>query len=394
MVETRVRWHIDTEWRPLLVEAIPHAVGTGEPLAQCVERVMRHQLSKERWRSLVFIKASLRADSVQQCIEEVKQHLSTLPASAPPATAKSQTELQRLRRSYTGGVRWTQREWTLLAREFDARTAKGEGVSEFLRLLDAQDAVIELERRRAVGGLRKEWQRGRVQQGLAEGRANIWTLKPEEESEAEQEQEQEDRALEMEPDNTPPALPTPQPASPPSEPFAQAISDILARAVADILRLHHQRVMTMFDERLRVFVQGVRSEVHATLEAELGGPVNPSSKPQEQPPESPPPTYDLPGVLPVKQLAVDVVGFVGSKCEEVRKALNGAVDVRFLDANQAKSPGQHFRPTVILAAQFVSHTVEARIKAKSRRLVKVFGNASKVIEAIEQLQSEQSQNIH
>jgi hypothetical protein len=206
----------------------------------------------------------------------------------------------------------------------------------------------------------------------------------------EEDQQQQAAAIDFSPAVEPRSFdPTPLLADPP-EPFAQAVSRILASAVDDILKLHQARVMDAFDSRLQVLVQGVRKEVHATLEAELGGPLQPPPKPPE-PPTAPEPTpsYALPGVLPVKRLSVDVVGFIGSQCEEVRRAVNGDVDVRFIDAKHARSPGQHFRPNVIVALQFVDRGATDRIRKQVKRFIPIRGNASQAIAAIEQLLAEQ-----
>ena len=71
----------------------------------------------------------MRTDIVQGYINELKKQPEPIVQSAPsvPSEAMTQLELQRLRRSYKGGLRWTRKEWALIAREYDARTERGDG---------------------------------------------------------------------------------------------------------------------------------------------------------------------------------------------------------------------------------------------------------------------------
>lgn len=211
--------------------------------------------------------------------------------------------------------------------------------------------------------------------------------------------------------------------------------DAFARLLGDMLDVHERQVLERVDQRLdhigrtlgatlaetliREMKGGVASMVHGALEQELGGPVAPPpapAAPAAAAPASPageaPPDDDDPALmeraarandalmrgsvlgqtLPQQQEPqpkatkpeVDIIGLFPRQQEDVRRAINGHVDMRFYDPDHP----QHWKMRcnhVVIAQKGAGGLAVDRVRKAGLRPVVVPGGSSGVIHAIEDM---------
>lgn len=390
----RIVWSRE-EWLRLLVETMPKAAEGGRPLALAIEKLQKKViLDKTRRRTYDRIFQSLKMSPASNYMDELKA------MSEQERTRWSSVEAEPVVSEPVqigGVVRWTTRELALLAREIDTMGAER---PLHRRVIEAQDKVLPAGRRRPHESIEKaSYPSARPGAQLhviiQRGRENIWTL-PEV---AKQEPVVAGaEAFDAAASTYKASVETSAPAAPPRalSALAQGFAQTLAEAFDVLLASHMQQVMQAFENKLasateamgmsiaREIQASLGRAVHATLEAELGGPLpSPQIEPQGDKPDGP---IATPTPEAAKALRVDVVGLTGSK-ERVWQAFEGQnIEVRFVEVDKVKSAT--LRSPAIMCAHRISHSVIERARAQGVEFVRVNGSHEAVIDAIQQIKEQ------
>lgn len=344
----------------------------------------RHKgvLANERRRWLERLKAGTAKLEV---VEQKAPAASPAKPSYMKAALAIPEKVKQMRAAYGEGtsVRWTPDEWALVTRDYDARRLTDDQ-PEVYSLYDAQDAVLPVERRRAIGGLQKSWREGRIAESMEEARRNARTLRAEESAALGEQSLTPTAPAVVEP--TPiQATPAASTTAPTSEAFAAQVAKVMTSAIHQVLDLHTLHVKTVLDARLDTLLAAVRAEVHHSLELELG-------------PVSAPPAASSVFTTPdstTPRLRIDVVGLEGTTRGQVQQRYaNGhgaGLDLRFYDGNGSgwDKPAPH----AVLVTKFISHRAQNIAKNSGAEMHFANGALGSVIEQIERLRAEHAKSL-
>lgn len=191
--------------------------------------------------------------------------------------------------------------------------------------------------------------------------------------------------------------------------FAHAstvFASTITGAVDQLLQAHAAALMGDIEARLSSIAasvgasvaqqveNGLRSTVMATLAQELGGPVAEPVPPSQA--ESPAKAPETPQAAPKAYgpepsthqpekvvLRADVLGFQGNTVTEIKNALNGRADLRFIVPEHVSTWTPRDKAEVFIATRFSGHNAERRCSAFNIRPHRVDGAGTKMILELE-----------
>jgi len=424
---TQPRWSA-RDWETVSRAALP-AIVEGMPKSRALFAAQDQVFPPERrkvWGHTFEVVASSMATPIIDRLRAEYRKANDLPLQPPArptkkeerkALAQEQRDRAKLRRSYRGRHLWTVREWALIARCIDDMTANGDTRGDSSKIIDAQDLVLPIERRRPIDSIYNSQSRKGSKQAehLAQGRAYVWTLAEDLAATGHAPQvtefiaEPEPEVVVPEPTVVEPQAPTPT-ESPIVSPFAAEFGRQMGLMVEQLLSAQRQSLLDTMTARANAMIEQVASAVtrnihttigdavHRLIEAELGGPVQAPAQAHSEPAapangtgrHNPHPTSpDRP-----KRIAIDVVGLIGAQVTEVQDAFRNdpSIDLRFIPADFAGRTAT--RENVISVTKFVSHEAERKAEKYGSNLVRVNGAAPSVIEAVRQLAGGKVANVH
>lgn len=437
-----MRW-TPSEWIKVAVHALPH-LDKGQSVVNALREAQLTALPPDRHRDDDALKNLARQSPVKRNIEK---------ARALPTGMRDDIAKQRHRnslddgRNYSGRgglVRWTTLEKARIARQIDAWRDAGDTRALSRLIIEAQELVIDPERRRPITSIQVAAVNGansKNERMIAEGRANIWLLSetpspaPVAEAQVEASAATQSQPIDeplptaetAPPDSSlrtqhpPQEMPGPAAARMQSTQAARAFAETMVGALDSLLADHTDTVLrevhSKLDESIRTTAQqiaaeiaariemGMRATVHRIVEAELGGPVSPptagdlpaepasssinagdighAQTPVDEPRHN---GNDEQADRPRKpQLKVDVVGLVGNNITEVRSAFNGDTDLRFIDPDHLNAWAPHKGRHVVCAVRWIPHKAKHKLRAVGMQPINVHGSVGTVIHAIEEL---------
>lgn len=439
-----IKWGTE-EWRRVAVNTLAR-MAKGETRLVALANAMRRALPKARhhddkWLQknsapaakylnahLETARAMTEAERLPYLVLTPAQAHALANPDAPPLVRKSPPPRKRLDegREYAGNVRWTTLEKAKLVRMVD--WFKSHGVTSTLgrMIVEAQELVLPVDRRRAVKGIMQSVTGGFLVRLYEEGKNNLWLIKdvpfdpprPPGDEPAESQQAQEATETAIPGDETAAASLTPPPPLDALAPgptgtlreamasAAQAFGASIMGALDNLLMTHSALVLHSIESRLSdqasttvkqlatLLESSMRDSVRAIMEHELGGPVTP-------PPAAPAPRAPAAAPAPVaqaqtpapatpapksRQLKVDVVGLNNGQMEKlVRDAFGGDTDLRFFDPDSSGSYAPHRGRECIMVTQRVPHALKYKIKAAGVEPLYVKATTGHVIHAIEEL---------
>lgn len=388
----------DDENRAVAMAALKY-IDNGIPHTDAFFKAQRDALGKDRHRTRKGMGNHARGGRYAKWVElarvELKIKDATRPNPQPPAPAAEPAEPAKRGGPGTPSVRWTGREWALIARAVEARIAASSDnpLPIVQHIIAVQGEVLPADRQRAPGGLIKAFQTaGTGMEDYAEGKRNMWTVEVAERSRPPEPPAEPASALPVvleyvsppAPASAPPAA-SQWPASPiearpvvaPSPPAAQtALSAAMQRAqmsfantiigaVGDLLTVHEaqiradmhadheaalQAALTRQANAItsnigaliqQALTQGIQAQVLSTLHAELGGPVGGGGgggvPPKNVPPvPDPDPVPETPAPAAAAPAPRRAVFTLGNEVQPLKRADKLAVDIVGLKpANQA-----------------------------------------------------------
>ena len=415
MTKGYIKWS-PAEWLRVGVALVPLLDEGKHSRFDALKRAMKAALPKDRWRDDHSLK--LTAQPLATQIETYAAKARELPAEQRAAltTPKPERAASKPRAKYddtgrdygeNGGTRWTQREKALLWRMVD--WFKRNGAEEALPrlVIEAQELVLDRDRRRALAGIKQAHYAGTLEKDMAEGERSQITVAhipfvpphgPGSELADDARASEADEVLSMvtrSPQEPAAALMAPMPPPMNSERLQTALvsfADTMTGALASLLLAQRAEYAEELSTRMSVAAsniaamvaatieRGLKSAVHQMVEQELGGQVKPPAMPPA-PPVSP--VVSTPDEY-AKRLKVDVIGLQAGEPERtVRNALNGDVELRFFgtDSNYAPHRGRH----IILMTARLPRTLQEKIKASGVEPQLVRPTTGHVIHAIEEL---------
>jgi hypothetical protein len=445
-----IRWTHD-EWLRVAVNMLPR-LEKGETNLVALANAMRKVVAKDRWQSDQFIAHTCQPkralgllkswlDKARVLPDEQRNSMLVLtPAQryalenpdAPKPVRKSKVKPDTERvlarrgadkgRNYAG-ARWTTREWALIARMVKWFQTHGVKLSLSRLVIEAQELVLEHDRRRSIGGIQMGVTGGRLEKQIAVGMQNIYLVTdvpfdpphpPDAESQESATDEQGAQATETalpdvgtaaEVQSLPQATPAPLPGSLRAADMsaaAQAFGATMMQALDTLLGTHTHLVLSSVEARLNESASRHAAEVAALVEAgmrkavasmlahELGGAISePATRVTEPAPPVPPKHHNPvpPSAERPEQLKVDVVGFeIGEQQTTVEKAFAGEVDLRFIHPDKMSAFAPHRGRHVVMMIGRVPHSLSAKFKAARVEPIIVRRTPGHVIHAIEELQ--------
>jgi len=452
--ESRTRWNED-EWASLLAAAMPVAQEEKMDLEHAIAKVQSRVLARNRLRKYSGIHNAVvsRVLPFQRALQKVKalsegERVQLLPKPKRPAVQPAPVtpemlgkllapgriarmpgdtpEVKKRRAAYRGSAKWCEFEYALIAREtkrlMDAKAYN----TEMRCIMEAQDNVLPLLRRRAIEGLKKEYydkpHRLKLHlQDIAPRMAEILSKVP---PAFLQEAWAYDRAVAAEAATTPdlPAAVVAESAPvveaaaqapsdpnagrtdvPKVSPAALAFATSMAYAVDDLLNQHTRAIVAEVESRMDARMQAMGETlaasvsarvagdiqtnlarvVHMLMESELG-PVMAPAAPAALNGHGPAEPIDIAPQQAERprRFAVDVVGLTGDPVRVVSEALADLpqLDLRFMEPSQAHQA--NFRSNVVAVRKFISHKATQRIESQRCNFVKVNGAAQSVIAAV------------
>jgi hypothetical protein len=432
-----IRW-TPSEWQLVAAYAIHH-IDKGVPVNRALEKAQRSALPKARHHDEDDIRRMIWRASTKKYIEEARALPPEKRAEIAPPPPPRKAPLPRPRldegRDYDRQpgrlIKWTTLEKARVARQVNQWRAAGDTRPLSRLIIEAQELVIERDRRRPIRSIQVAAQPGGLNDRmLAEGTANEWLLTD----------PQAAAAIQAPATTAAPATTTTNTAAPattaaPAEPSpiaapqgaeaahaptplphtpnalsdaARAFGEVVMGALDNLLAVHTETLMREVYARMSAAMsaqaeatsrqiaeqtaamveRGMRETVHRIVEAELGGPVAPppvtTETPAQQQAAAPAPTPE-PETPRSKVLRVDVVGLVGNNISEVRSAFNGNTDLRFIDPDQLNGWAPHKGRHVVCATKWIPHKSKDKLRAAGVRPINVTGSVGTVIHAIEEL---------
>ncbi len=398
-----IRWTPD-EWLKVAVCALPHldkGMTMGIPLLKKAQWAALHSSRRredDALRKLAWKGAAQTRKYIEQAralTPEQRAEIAPPPEPRKPAAPRGKIDEGRDYSKPGTNVKWTTLEKARVARQVEAFKALGDKRVLGRLIIEAQELVIEPDRRRPVNSIR---QGGTYNDRMIEeGHANAWLL---DELDEQKKAEAED-AIELvtarsaESAAAPAAaLPTPA-ASGAFSDSARAFGDTVMAAFDRLLTAHTESILrevygkfsamasTTSAQIAAQIEQGMRATVHRIVEAELGGPITTPSEAAALPGK---PT-ELEEAAPRAQvLKLDVVGLKdGQVQQQVRAAFNGNTDLRFVDPDTKNGYAPHRGRHCIMLTQRVPHMLKHKIKAAGIEPIYVRPTAGHIIHAIEAL---------
>jgi hypothetical protein len=431
-----MRW-TPAEWIKVAVHALPH-LDKGQSLVDALREAQRTALQPSRHRDEDALRSLKRQAAVKRHLEK---------ARALPTRIRDEIAKQGRRKSIDDGrnysgrgklINWTTLEKARIARQVDAWREAGDTRALSRLIIEAQELVIEPERRRPITSIQVAAVNGansKNERMIAEGRANVWLLtdapsptpiadapvKAAPAAQAEPIDEAPPTAESASTETSPRAQEAQRrPARAASTHAAQAFAETMMSALDSLLASHTDTVLrevhSKLDESIRTTGQqiaaqiaaqiemGMRATVHRIVEAELGGPVSPpgagdmpaapastsvdagdtehAQTPVDEHRHNGHGVLDAPAKRPLK---VDVVGLVGNNITEVRSAFNGNTDLRFVDPDHLNAWAPHKGRHVVCAVKWIPHKARQKLRSVGMQMITVHGSVGTVIHAIEEL---------
>lgn len=386
----------DDENRAVAMAALKY-IDNGVPHTEAFFKAQREALGKDRHRTRKGMGNHARGGRYAKWADLARVELQIKDATRPNPQPPAPPEPPAAKRETSGSqVRWTTREWALIARAVEARLAAGADKSIALvhHVIAVQAEVLPADRQRAPGGLMKGFQaKGQNTADYEKGKAAMWTIEVAERSRPPEPPAEPAEALPMvveyvaqpAPASAPPAA-SQWPASPiesrpvvaPSPPAAQnaltaamqraqmSFANTIIGAVGDLLTVHEaqiradmhadheaalQAALTRQANAItsnigaliqQALTQGIQAQVLNTLHAELGGPVGGGGggggvPPQNVPPvPEPDPVPETPAPSAAAPAPRRAVFTLGDAVQPLKRADKLAVDIVGLKpANQA-----------------------------------------------------------
>ena len=428
------RW-IPNEWRIVAAAATPH-INKGKSVLTALT-IGQRALPKARRRDPEDLKRTSWGQSCKNYLAEAaKLTPEQLAEIAPPPPPRKKPEPRKSLdegRDYSRPghlVKWTTLEKARVARMVKHWLDAGDTRVLSRLFIEAQELVLDADRRRPVGSLQQATTGGKLQAQYEEGLQNIWLI-PEDEKlptdvqqDAEAEAERIEAMAMFDPEQaaatqaaraaeaaqaTEATTPPPTPNRTISE-AAKVFGETVMGALDDLLRVHTETVLREMYSKLSAMAsqtsqeiaaqieRGMRATVHQIVEAELGGPVStpddvPASAPAAVPAAA---TTPEPEPTPApRALKVDVVGLNnGSMEQRVREAFNGNTDLRFFDPDTKNGYAPHRGRHCVMITQRVPHMLKHKMKAAGVEPIYVKSTAGHVIHAIEELHRSHGVEVH
>jgi hypothetical protein len=451
MPDKYIRW-THAEWLKVAVNMLPR-LDRGESNLVALANAMRKVVAKNRWQSDQFIAHTCQPKRAQGLLKSWLDKARALPEAernallvltpaqrfalenpdAPkpepkPRKSQAKPDTERLiaragsdkGRVYKGGAKWTTREWALIARMVKWFQTHGVTLALSRLVIEAQELVLDADRRRSLPGIQASIGNGRLERAIAVGMQNAYLVtdvpfnpphppgsEPAEEA-AQAPETAQIEAISPQSVQTQPEAPTrPLAAGTLREDMsaaAQAFGNTVMQALDTLLGHHTQLVLSSMEARLAessarmaaevasMVQNGMRRAVADMLAHELGGAVSEAPQPggitAPAPPIPPkhhnpvPPSANRP-----EQLKVDVVGFeIGEQQTTVEKAFAGEVDLRFIHPDKINVFAPHRGRHVVMMVGRVPHSLGDKFRAAKVEPIYVKRTPGHVIHAIEELQ--------
>jgi len=413
-----IRW-IPSEWRIVAASATPHIKKGKSVLAALT--IGQRALPKARRRDPEDLKKLPWQPSCKNYLAEAAKLTSAqLAEIAPPPPPRKKPEP---RKSLDEGREYSRPghlvKWTTLEKARVARVVKhwrDAGDTRVLSRLfiEAQELVLDAERRRPIPSLQQATTGGKLQAQYDDGLQNIWLIpadeklpasltEPAEAAPAEQTETAEPTPT-AETISAPPTI-TPSTATRTLSEAAKVFGETVMGALDDLLKVHTETVLGAVYAKLSAMAsqtsleiaaqieKGMRQTVHRIVEAELGGPIAPPAEPATAAAVAP--AIQEPEAAPARVLKVDVVGLInGAHEQQVRAAFNGDTELRFFDPDSRNGYAPHRGRHCVVVAERIPHTLKSKIKAAGVEPIYVKRTAGHVIHAIEELQRASGMAMH
>ena len=335
--------------------------------------------------------------------------------------------IKQMRAGYLGGVHWSEQELYSVVASADVLAAKNRYRSEIEALIDAQDMVLPVNRRRAIDGIRKTYYdpKTKFQAQIAAAREQV-----------RKRAEHATRILigapraspapttRPIPQAVPPApaapsvsTPTPPPTrgefpvpqvSPAALRFATSMAYAVDTLLADQTQAIGERLESMLTARMESLTETLATRVAGDIQASLARVVHSLMEHELGPVAPPAPGAGMNGhaepraqsfymhdgtprddIGRPERIAVDVIGLLPGQAQIVAKEFEGVreLDLRFLETDKADSYA--FRANVVSVTKFNSHPNERKAEKHGSNLIRVNGASQSVIAAVHQLMQAQ-----
>lgn len=316
-------------------------------------------------------------------------------------------------------VRWTRREWTLIARGVKwVQEHRAEDLPRlWQQILYAQSFCLDRDRQRPLDSIRQSGvskEAAATQKRVDEGMARLWEVNsipftpPGSESEPEATAEPTPDAapaaqaepVEAPTSAPPPAAATPAPPMPRSSlaEAAQAFGETIMGALDKLLLTHTHLMMEQVNERIAASAGEIGAQVGAMIEGNLrrtiveilGGPAPTPAAPQPPLPQAPKSDgVDIDAAHHQrKRLRVDVVGEINApvKMSIQETFRDDDLELRFIEGGWVRgyhpTPGRH----CLLITERIKHQVSHKLKKAGIEPIFVKPTATMISHAIEELQ--------
>lgn len=372
------------------------------PLAKLAHTTAPSNLT---WQKYLKLASDMTPDQREQVL------LASLPSDAvadeaPAPTPAPAEELSKGEGITFNMVRWTTREWAIIARAAEWEHHQDPDAKLWENVDDAQKWALPADRQRSRNVIAQSYHK-RKDDGkrllavlLDDGKNNRWQIdgiaftppgtEPEKSEELAPPPVVVEELSTAEPFTTGGALPSSIAEA------AKAFGDTMMQALGALLHTHQQAILNEVNARITLTAAetgnhiaamieaAMRRTVHSMVEQELGGPINPPAPPANEPANG---SVILGEATPRKRVKIDVVGVPhGVMMHEIQRSIDESIaDVRFIhpDASYAPHGGRH----IIMIQQKISHSLSNKIKAaKIKPIFVPRATAGHVTHAIEELQ--------
>ncbi|HKX40904.1 MAG TPA: hypothetical protein VJO99_07085 [Burkholderiaceae bacterium] len=416
-----VRWKPD-EYLRIAVCALP-LIDKGKDISAAFYAAQRQALHRDRRRELDDIRKLNYSGTPQKYVDQARalpaaERLALQPPPPAPRKAPPPRVTLDAGRDYGGEglVRWTGREWALIARRVKHWQDKGDTRTLSRLVIEAQEVEFERDRRRPVASIQQSTTGGKLERLIADGLKAGWqiehiALKPDSSSTepapstdiAESPEAEAARIEEMamyDPQQAaaaqaaqtaveaPIAVEATTPPAPSNRTLseaARAFGDTVMQALDKLLATHAAIMLSNVQAKLEqqaattavsiaaMIERGMRETVHRIVEVELGGPVSAPAA----------------AAVHAPSLKVDVFAFPDASLQdkvqrEVRATFNGSTDLRFVNPDT-----RHYTPDreryCIMLTQRIPRPLANSITAVGIEPIYVKATPAHVVHAIEEL---------
>ncbi len=380
--EAGYRKWMPNEWLRVAVFALP-LIDKGARLnGALLEKAQRRALPKARHRDPESLKKSAwtnapkYVEKARALTPEQRAEIAPPPVPRKPPAPRGKLDEGRDYSKPGHNVKWTTLEKARVARQVDTFKAAGDKRVLGRLIIEAQELVIESDRRRPVNSIRQGGPYN--DRMMEEGHANEWLL----DEVDEQRKAEAETVMEMVAARSPENAAESEQGRGASEPTdeapralseaARAFGDTVMTALDKLLAAHAESIFAKFSAMASTtsaqiaarIEQGMRETVHRIVEAELGGPVNAAAR----------------------RLRVDVFGFPNKlDWSRVQSAFNGQTDLRFINPDDARRYVPEHGSRVLLLTERIPPAVLNSIEAAGITPTVVKSSTGEVIEAIKAL---------